>query len=482
MSARLVSWTVVLLTLAVSEPARAEGPSRDEMMAAAAAFAEHVWTCGEENTRVPPECSISWSCDWQAGQQVTGLPYDWGGYKTIAQFDADIAAGLGAGSHSWHGILNCTTGLDCSGYVSRVWQCGRYTTSTFHRVSHPIEGEDMLPGDAYNEAGSHIVLWVGESDSGAPVFYEATAGSVNRVHLNERATWSVLEGFVAIRSDLFGEAPELRVGTPEAPIEIASFPFEDANDTRVAPSNQWDRYGCAPQREEGPEVIYRFTTTRPGSLRALVTDGVGVDVDLHLLEEPDPETCVARHDTEILVEALPPGTWYLAADTWTNAAGTSFPGPYDLLVEFSPDDPPGPDLIATPDTAGGPQDAGAITPELAGLDLAAPAETLTAPETTAPREDGQAPRPGADARSAVDTAQSAVLPPANRQPTRNKSEGCSAAPRAEPSGPWGLLPMLLFGAALAATRGVRRKIGIRGRHGREERRDGRPVPLVRAGR
>lgn len=435
------------LVAALPRPALGAGPSRDEMMAAAAAYAEHSWTCREENTVVPASCSQSWESDYDTDDVVVGLPYDWGGYKTLAQFDQDLADGLGAGSHSWHGVLNCTTGLDCSGFVSQVWQCGHYSTSSFHNVSHPVADDEMLPGDAYNAAGHHIVLWVGESDSGQPVFYEATSGTVNRTHLNESATWSQLEGFVAIRSDLLEPPADLRIGTPEEPIEIGSFPFEDQNDTSVAPSDAWDVYGCAPQHEYGPEVVYTFETSDPGRLRVLVTDAVGIDVDVHLLGSADPDDCLARDDTEIEIEALPAGRWFLSADTWTNDEGTEFVGAYTLLVEFFPDVAPLPDAGAWPEDVSEPADVGATDSggqNAPSPDLAGGAE-WTGSE---PESDGGA---GADLSS-----WGAELP--SRQGSGGGG-GCAAAAERNGSRSGSMLPMLLLAVLLWCARGPQGRLG-----------------------
>lgn len=73
-----------------------------------------------------------------------GLPYDWGGYMTLFQFDQQINAGYGAGSYPEHGVLSCTAGVDCSGFVSKAWDSGHY--ATVHLGSSAISQSEMLAG------------------------------------------------------------------------------------------------------------------------------------------------------------------------------------------------------------------------------------------------------------------------------------------------------------------------------------------------
>ena len=49
-----------------------------------------------------------------------------------------------------------------------------------------------------------------------------------------------------------------------------------------------DEYDCAMGTDEAqPEVIYTFTTSHDGTFRAALSDGTGVDIDIHLLPESD---------------------------------------------------------------------------------------------------------------------------------------------------------------------------------------------------
>lgn len=299
---------------------------RETVLDSAAAYATHEWTMTAVNETA--SCSTSYVSDYTAGTW-RGVPYDWGGYYTLDEYDAAIADGLGAGSHSWHGILSCTAGVDCSGFVSEVWETPHQSTSTFYQVSSDIDVNDLTRADAVDEVGSHMVLWAYETGDGQPIFYEA-AGSAQKTRLNATSGWSYLDGFQPIRFDTIEDGPS--TGTAIAPREIAAFPFEDARWTAGAASDAIDSYSCAPITDEsGPEVLYHFSVREAGLLHAVVSDDSGVDVDIHVLTAADGSACVARDDSEVSVEVGPGDVW-LSIDTYV--ASREFPGPFLLDATF----------------------------------------------------------------------------------------------------------------------------------------------------
>lgn len=302
---------------------------REEVLDNAALYASHVWTSSASNQDADACYDGDYESDYPPGE-YTGLPYDWGGYVTLAEFDDELDEGYGAGSHSWHGSLWCTTGVDCSGFVSMIWETDHYATSTFaDGPTHEIGWDELTRADAVNDAGSHVVLFAHETDAGWPVFYEA-AGSASKVRINAASGWSYLDGYQPIRFDDIEEGTSS--GTRGEPREITSFPYSDFRWTAGAASDVLDSYSCAPDTDEsGPEVLYRFEAATRGLLEVVVSDDVGVDVDVHVLTAVDGEACLARDDTDVSV-TVGPGTVWIAVDTWVG--DQEYPGAYLLSATF----------------------------------------------------------------------------------------------------------------------------------------------------
>lgn len=178
--------------------------TREQIIATAQRLAEYQWVCREANRRAPCVTASPYVSDWNANQTVTGIAYDWGGMDTPEVFEQKLARGLAAGSHSRHGITNCTAGIDCSGYVSYCW--GQRTTHDFStRNIRDIAGRpkynwytEMKPGDALNKPGDHVVLFAGYRPDGNPIVYEASGGA-GRVIRNDWCTWSRFKNYYPLR-------------------------------------------------------------------------------------------------------------------------------------------------------------------------------------------------------------------------------------------------------------------------------------------
>jgi hypothetical protein len=155
--------------------------SRAEMVATMDAYRDHTWAFVEENRRNPCDSEIvsdiAISCPhptrfvWPAREAkqpypnpMKGLPYDWGGAGSIAGFDRKLARGFAAGNIGdtfWaDGAIRVTAGVDCSGFLSRIWQLGRHVpTADVYTVTAPLAAiNDMRTGDAFLKAGSHVML------------------------------------------------------------------------------------------------------------------------------------------------------------------------------------------------------------------------------------------------------------------------------------------------------------------------------------
>jgi hypothetical protein len=321
--------TLAALVAALSVAGAAHAITRTETLVRAKAFAFHPWTMTAANQTA--SCSSAYVSAFQPGDYM-GLPYDWGGYMSLFSFDQQILAGYGAGSYPADGILDCTAGLDCSGFVSQAWASSHITTSGVDTISSVINLSDMLTGDIFNDAGNHMAMYSHKLANGDPVLYESV---FYNVHLSMPG-WSWVQGFVPRRYDqMTGTSAASPDGTPDNPVPVSSFPFVDSRNTSQSMSNLLDGCGLAPSvGEKGPEYIYKVTLTQPGQLTVSVQDDVGVDIDVHLYTSMNTNDCIARDDSTF-THAVDCGTYYVVADTFSGSTGPK-PGPYTLTVDFAP--------------------------------------------------------------------------------------------------------------------------------------------------
>ena len=183
--------------------------TRDEIMAIAESLATYRWTGTEANitpiwSNITPACEPpkNYTSDFVAGEEYIGIPYDWGGFDGIDSFRVKLEKGYAAGSHKDHGVSECTTGLDCSGFVGLCWGLKPPKLGTVHfdqQFPNPKYNwrKGMKRGDALVKAGSHIVLFARYGEDGRPIVYEAM-GSRNRVVLNTDRTWKDFEGYYPV--------------------------------------------------------------------------------------------------------------------------------------------------------------------------------------------------------------------------------------------------------------------------------------------
>ena len=128
-------------------------------------------------------------------------------------------------------------------------------------------------------------------------------------------------------------------GTPGNPIPIEANPFQEERTTLGAPSRVLDAYSCAPAtNESGPEVCYLLQTAASGDIFVQVSDGAGVDIDVHILDAPSAAGCLDRGHWSATVLNVPAGQYYIVADTWVDSGGVEYAGEYTLTVEFVPSD------------------------------------------------------------------------------------------------------------------------------------------------
>jgi hypothetical protein len=106
----------------------------------------------------PPPGPIKASDVLSSAEKYLGVPYVYGGFAP--------------------------SGVDCSGYVSKIWEVSRHTTDNMAEVTRPIGKDELLPGDALNYpqpgAVGHIRIfdkWA-TADKALVWVYEATEPQV----------------------------------------------------------------------------------------------------------------------------------------------------------------------------------------------------------------------------------------------------------------------------------------------------------------
>jgi hypothetical protein len=121
-------------------------------------------------------------------QDVVGIPYCWGCHGSLAQIAAAIDKGRLAGNV-------CTrndprpdvAGVDCSAFVSACWGLStHFTTLAIPSIAQELENPwDLLPGDALNKPGSHVMLFLRFTpDRRAEVIESSTGGCNGKVCRN----------------------------------------------------------------------------------------------------------------------------------------------------------------------------------------------------------------------------------------------------------------------------------------------------------
>lgn len=315
---------IALAGMASTTPARAT--TRETSMVHARSFANYPWHTSSNN--LSASCSAAYESIYSVGDYV-GLPYDWGGYMSLAEFSTQIASGYGAGSQASDGVLACTSGLDCSGFVSQCWEVGHFATATLHNTSYAITAGEMMPADVFNMAGYHVAMFARLLDSGIPLLYEAIGYNVR---VNPTGGWSHVDGYTPRRQNaITGTTDTDPVGTTTKPIVIASLPYTDTRDTKLASSKALDACKVAPSTDQkGPEYVYSLAVTQPGTVTVSLTDDATTDIDVQIYSQLNYDGCIARND-KTLTQAVGCGTYYIVADTFKANAGA-----YTLSVSFAP--------------------------------------------------------------------------------------------------------------------------------------------------
>lgn len=200
-----VTGAVIALAMVAEVPVTGQ-PSlpqvtRAQMTETAKRMAEHSWVVQANNLSAP--CVKNYRSRFKKDQKVLGVAYDWGGMDDEAKFAKKLLLPLAAGSHKEEGVTSCTTGVDCSGFISLCWrQTTKFGTANIDQISVALKEEnkftDLKPGDALNRPNSHIVMFVAYRPNGKIDVYESS-GPKSRVVLSEEQDWARFKNYVPIR-------------------------------------------------------------------------------------------------------------------------------------------------------------------------------------------------------------------------------------------------------------------------------------------
>lgn len=175
--------------------------SRQECLLIAEAYRTHAWTGSAANimhgldsrgirvdtpdsTYQKPGAIPGW---WRTGVPNQGVPYQWGGFSTLAEFDAGLRAGKAAGDVYTSdkrrllddGVSDQAVGIDCSGFISRCWKLPRsFSTRELAGLCTEVPSwSDLKPGDILNTYNAHCLLFAGWEDAEQKVLAAYETGS-----------------------------------------------------------------------------------------------------------------------------------------------------------------------------------------------------------------------------------------------------------------------------------------------------------------
>ena len=169
---------------------RSTGITRQEILENAESYLGRDWLLSRGNyavAGVPSECVPPLGRIWQRPDRLEGgidlrmtaVPYKWGGYNSLPGFLEKLEQGYLAGDICTcrderydYCITGNSTGVDCSGFVSRTWEEGYYTTSSLNRIADPLsDWRTLRAGDIVDRPGSNLRLVTGISEEGPLIIH-----------------------------------------------------------------------------------------------------------------------------------------------------------------------------------------------------------------------------------------------------------------------------------------------------------------------
>lgn len=157
---------------------------RENVVSRALAYANHIWKPANKNlfhgydtdgilVNTPDSNYVGtkYNCGWWIINQFNkGIPYNWGGFSTIEEFDTGITAGKFAGNvpdFRDNVVSKYCVGVDCSGLVTICWDLTeRLSTKSITNIASSLDSMDLLlPGDVILLPGSHVMIFINFVDN-----------------------------------------------------------------------------------------------------------------------------------------------------------------------------------------------------------------------------------------------------------------------------------------------------------------------------
>jgi hypothetical protein len=175
--------------------------SRSTMMSTAASYRNNSKYLNSTNT--DGACSGRGKPRYISGAGTySSVPYDYGGWDTVSGFNGYMDPNTyQAGDINTAASESCSKGVDCSGYVSRIWQLtSKYGTCTIEGISTQLASTSLLlQGDIINKCNVHTVVFASFIGSTGFYDYEATTyNSYDRV-VYISSTWTRVSGYLPRR-------------------------------------------------------------------------------------------------------------------------------------------------------------------------------------------------------------------------------------------------------------------------------------------
>jgi hypothetical protein len=124
------------------------------------------------------------------------VSYDWGGGDSVADYNWLIYNDYQAGDIDTNTTTSCSRGVDCSGFISNVWEIGsKQSTCTLSSYTCDIDDlDDLEGGDILNDCGNHVVLFWYEGSGGVYAYEATTNHQYDRV-VYDWEPWSRYNGY-----------------------------------------------------------------------------------------------------------------------------------------------------------------------------------------------------------------------------------------------------------------------------------------------